>query len=519
MKIYAAATIMLLGTMLPLTAQEESATSSPALESFIARTDKSQAAVLKNTEDILVRLAGLEKIVARAQSPMDGSSAGLSAFEARLQALESKLAEAPVSSGQAAPSEALESLQANINFVWIVTAAALVFFMQAGFCMVELGFTRAKNAINICMKNFLDFSVGSLVFLFVGFALMFGSSVSGWFGSGPFWLSSTPGDSPLWVFWFFQLVFAGTAATILSGAMAERTKFVGYLVFTIIMTGLIYPILGHWAWGSFAGGFGYGGQPGWLEAMGFADFAGSTVVHGIGGAAALAGILVIGPRVGRFRADGSPNLITGHNMPLATLGTFILWFGWYGFNAGSTLLGDAGIGRVAVNTTLSPAAGALAAMFTMWILQGRPDLGMTLNGGLGGLVGITANCNLVEPASAVVIGLVSGLIATFGAVLLERLKVDDAVGAVPVHLFCGWWGTLCVALFNEAGFSPKQLGVQALGTVAITVSCFIVAYISFQIIDKVMGLRASEDEQDLGLDFTEHSGAAYPDFITGEQGT
>jgi len=240
------------------------------------------------------------------------------------------------------------------------------------------------------------------------------------------------------------------------------------------------------------------------------------VVHGIGGAAALAGVLILGPRIGRFREDGSSNLIAGHNLPLAALGTFILWFGWYGFNAGSTLVGDFSIGRIAANTTLAPAAGAMAAMVAIWITQGRPDLGITLNGALGGLVGITANCHAVSPASAVMIGLVAGVLATLASLLLERLHIDDAVGAVPVHLVCGWWGVLAVALFDEAGFSPQALGVQALGVASITGFAFVMSLIAFKLVDVVVGLRASPEEQDLGLDFTEHSGTAYADFVTSE---
>ncbi len=488
--------------------------SNSEIQTILNNTEKKQDVLLQNSKEILNRLAGIEKTL--------GAEASLASippeWEARLKALESKVAEG---GGTAAPaaadSDAVATIQLNINAVWITMAAALVFFMQAGFCLVELGLTRAKNAINICMKNFLDFCAGTVCFLFLGFALMFGESASGWIGLGPFWISDRPGTDSFWAFWFFQAVFAATAATIISGAMAERTKFVGYLVFTVIMTAVIYPIAGHWAWGSFGGGFGYGGTKGWLETLGYVDFAGSSVVHGIGGAAALAGILVLGPRIGRFREDGSPNIIAGHNLPLAALGTFILWFGWYGFNAGSTLIGDGAIGRIAVNTTLAPAAGALAAMVAVWITQGRPDLGATLNGALGGLVGITANCHCVSPASAVLIGLVAGVIATLGTMMLERLWVDDAVGAVPVHLFCGWWGILAVALFNEKGFSPEALAVQALGVASITGFSFIVALTSFKLIDMLVGLRASDDEQDLGLDFTEHSGSAYADFVTSEQ--
>jgi len=506
------ATVLLLAS--PILPAQDTPSASPEMEGFMKRSEKNQSLLLENGNLILERLRGLEKSLPAAPASLPGG-VDFTAIEERLRALETKIPQPPAPIPETA--RPAPDVQTNINTVWIVLTGAMVFFMQAGFCLLELGLTRAKNAINICMKNFLDFCVGTICFFFVGFGLMFGNTLSGLVGTGPFWISDIPSNNQLWAFWFFQLVFCGTAATIISGAMAERTKFIGYLFFTAAMTALIYPILGHWAWGGFGEAFGFGGSPGWLQTMGYVDFAGSSVVHAIGGAAALAGVLVVGPRLGRFRADGSANLMSGHNLPLAALGTFILWFGWYGFNSGSTLVGDASIGRIAVNTTLAPAAGALMGMFAMWLHQGRPDLAMTLNGALGGLVGITANCHCVTPFSAVIIGLVAGIIATFGCLLLERLKLDDAVGAVPVHLFCGIWGILAVALFNEAGFSPKQLGVQALGVGSIAGAAFLGALVVFFLIDKTVGLRASDDEQDLGLDFTEHSGAAYPDFTTGEQ--
>lgn len=426
--------------------------------------------------------------------------------------------EAPAPVSAPADSAALEALQVNINFVWIMVAAILVFNMQAGFALVELGLARAKNSINIVMKNFLDFCISTVAFLLVGFALMFGKSWNGWVGTDGFWLSDLPADSSLWAFWFFQVVFAGTACTIVSGSMAERTKFIGYLVYAAILGALIYPICGHWAWGSFAGGFGWGGEKGWLEEMGFIDFAGSTVVHGVGGACALAGIMVVGPRQGRFAKDGTPILLAGHNIPLAALGTFILWFGWFGFNAGSTLTATGAIGRIAVNTAVAPAAGALAAMLSMWFIQRRPDVCITLNGALGGAVGITACCANVTPGSALIIGIVAGLLTTFATIMLERMKLDDAVGAVPVHLVNGWWGTLSVALFNEKGFEATMLGTQALGTAVITGCAFCAGYAVFKTVDLLIGLRASNTEQEDGLDFAEHSANAYPDFQTSEQG-
>jgi Amt family ammonium transporter len=411
----------------------------------------------------------------------------------------------------------IEAVQVNVNTVWMIVTGALVFLMQAGFAMVELGFSRAKNSINIIMKNFLDFSISVIVFMFLGFGLMFGSSASGWIGTSGFWLSNHAADDQLWAFWFFQAVFAGTACTIVSGAMAERTKFVGYLIYAGLLAAIVYPLGGHWAWGSFGGGFGVGGDKGWLEAMGFVDFAGSTVVHGCGGACALAGILVVGARHGRFAKDGTPRLIAGHNIPLAALGVFILWFGWFGFNAGSTLVANGTIGRIVVNTTISPAAAALSAMISMWFVQGRPDVGITLNGSLGGLVGITACCANISPASALIVGLIAGIITTVATIALERLQIDDAVGAVPVHLANGWWGTLSVALFNQDGFDAQKLGVQALGTFSITLTSFVICFAIFKVVDLVIGLRATEHEQIDGLDFAEHSANAYPDFQTTEQ--
>jgi Amt family ammonium transporter len=430
--------------------------------------------------------------------------------------------EAPAAPATAAATESaakadIDTVQVNVNTLWMVATAALVFIMQAGFAMVELGFSRAKNSINIIMKNFLDFSISVIVFLFLGFGLMFGTTWGGWIGTDSFWLSNHAADDQLWAFWFFQAVFAGTACTIVSGAMAERTKFVGYLIYAGLLAAIVYPLGGHWAWGSFGGGFGVGGEKGWLEAMGFVDFAGSTVVHGCGGACALAGILVVGARHGRFAKDGTPRLIAGHNIPLAALGVFILWFGWFGFNAGSTLVANGTIGRIAVNTTIAPAAAALSAMISMWFVQGRPDVGITLNGSLGGLVGVTACCANISPASAFIVGLIAGIITTVATIALERMRIDDAVGAVPVHLANGWWGTLSVALFNMDGFDAHKLGVQALGTFSITLTSFVICFGIFKTVDLAIGLRATENEQIDGLDFSEHSANAYPDFQTTEQ--
>lgn len=413
---------------------------------------------------------------------------------------------------------ALSTVGSNMrpaDVIWISICAALVFFMQPGFCLLELGFSRSKNVINVIMKNFVDFCVASIGFILVGFGLMHGASVAGFFGSSDFFLLNGAGDDGVWVFLIYQMMFVGTAATIASGAMAERTKFVGYIMFSIVLSTLIYPITGHWGWGGSYGGTDYG--QGWLAALGFVDFAGSTIVHTVGGACALAGVIVLGPRVGRFAADGSPRLIVGHNLPFAALGTFMLWFCWFGFNGGSILVADGYIGRILVNTNLAAAAGGLLAMLSMWRVEGRPDLAITLNGALGGLVAITASCNAVTPGSAILIGIVAGLLATMGAVLLEKLKIDDVVGAVPVHLINGIWGTVALALFAESGFSISAVGIQLLGALTCSVFAFVMSFILFKVVDKTIGLRVSETEQIEGLDFHEHAATAYPDFTTTDQ--
>ena len=407
------------------------------------------------------------------------------------------------------------------TWAWVLMAGVLVFNMQCGFVMLELGMCRAKNSINVMMKGYLDFCIGAIVYLFVGFGIHFGQSWNGIFGTTGFWLSGThDGQNPMWVFWFFQVGFATVACTIASGAMAERTKFVGYITYAAVFMVIVYPLTGHWAWGDAGGAWNIGGAKGWLETFNipFIDFAGSSVVHACGGACALAGIIVVGPRHGRFAPDGTPRILSGHNIPLATLGALLLWFGWFGFNAGSTLEANANIGRIAANTLLCPAAGAITAMLSMWLMQGKPDIGITMNGSLGGAVAITAGCANVSPASAVVIGLIAGLVTTYATVILERLKLDDVAGAVPVHLVNGWWGTIAVALFHDEGFKIERLGVQTLGTFAISITSFVLCYAIFKIIDMTIGLRASDTQQIDGLDFAEHAASAYPDFQTSEQG-
>ncbi|WP_243544225.1 ammonium transporter [Pseudodesulfovibrio tunisiensis] len=407
--------------------------------------------------------------------------------------------------------------QSNANVLWTLIAAILVMFMQAGFGCVEAGFTRAKSAGNIMMKNFLDFSVGSVVFFVFGFTLMFGADVSGLFGSSGFGLSGVAESDLMWTyaFWFFQSVFAATAATIVSGGMAERTKFSSYVIVSIVITGLIYPVSGHWAWGSLW--LGEAGA-GWLEKLGFCDFAGSSVVHSVGGWVALAGAMVLGPRIGKYTAEGESRAIMGHNIPLAGLGVFILWFGWFGFNPGSTTTADDTIGMIAMNTSLAAAAGVLGSMALSWLRYGKPDISMTMNGALAGLVGITAGCATVGPVSSLCIGLIAGLLVVLSIEFVDKgLRIDDPVGAVSVHGVCGAWGTIACGLFNSdgglffgGGFG--QLGVQLLGAGTFFVWAFGAGFVLMSAVKAVTGLRVSKDEELKGLDIAEHGSESYSGF-------
>lgn len=399
-----------------------------------------------------------------------------------------------------------------LDMIWLVLAAALVFFMQAGFAMVETGLTRAKNASNILMKNLMDFSAGAVAFWAIGWAFMYGVS-KGFIGMDQFFLSGA--DSGVFRDWMFQVVFAATAATIVSGAMAERTKFTSYLVYSVFVSALIYPISGSWIWNG----------NGWLAGLGFHDFAGSTVVHSVGGWIALAGAVLLGARKGKYvttNGKKQARAIPGHNMPLAALGVFILWFGWYGFNAGSTLSGtDLSIGAIAVTTTLSASAGAIAAMITSWIWFGKPDPSMSLNGALAGLVGITAGTAVAAPFGAILIGLIAGIIVVASVEFIDKkLHIDDPVGAISVHGICGAWGTLAVGLFANTdditglfyggGFS--QLGIQALGVLAVFAWAVGTGLVLFFVIKKTIGLRVSETEELQGLDIGEHGSEAYAGF-------
>lgn len=408
-----------------------------------------------------------------------------------------------------------------INIVWVFLGAVLVMFMQAGFAILEAGFTRQKNSNNVLMKNLMDFAIGSLVFLVVGFGLMFGESLGGFVGITGFIdptnlkIGAFEALSPS-VFIFFQTVFCATAATIVSGAMAERTKFSAYLVYTLIISLVIYPISGHWIWG---GGF--------LSQMGFIDFAGSTAVHSVGGWAALMGAITLGPRIGKYNADGSAIAIPGHNIPLGTLGVFILWFCWFGFNPGSSLEAAGYVGHIALTTNLAAAAAAITTLFVTWKRYGKPDISMTLNGVLAGLVAITAGCHIISLYGAILVGIVAGIIVTFGIEIIDKkLHIDDPVGAVGVHCFNGVWGTIAVGLFatHTPALMDGSLGLfygggidllitQLIGVICVAVWVCATSLIMFNVIKHTMGLRVTPEEEINGLDIGEHGSEAYPDFI------
>lgn len=407
-----------------------------------------------------------------------------------------------------------------INIVWVFLGAVMVMLMQAGFAILEAGLTRQKNCNNVLMKNIMDFAFGSIIFLVVGFGLMFGESLGGIVGITGFIdpttlnLSQFEALSPT-VFIFFQTVFCATAATIVSGAMAERTKFSSYLIYTLVISLVIYPISGHWIWG---GGF--------LSKIGFIDYAGSTAVHSVGGWAALMGAVVLGPRMGKYNRDGSTNAIPGHNIMMATLGVFILWFCWFGFNPGSSLEAAGYIGHIAMTTNLSACAGALVAMFLTWKKYGKPDVSMTLNGILAGLVAITAGCHIVSLYGAIAIGAVGGILVVYGCEILDqKLHVDDPVGAVGVHCLNGVWGTLAVGLFAcNTPASEGTLGLffgggtallitQLIGVIIVAVWVCSMSFIMFTLIKKTVGLRVTPQEELAGLDLGEHGSEAYPDFL------
>ena len=426
----------------------------------------------------------------------------------------------------------LIGLATAIDTIWFVIAGILVFFMQAGFGLLEAGFVRVKNTTNILMKNVLDASIGSVAWWAVGFGFAFGGSQGGFIGGDSFFPAIgglTEGDEGVReaAVFFFQWAFAATAATIVSGALAERTKFSAYLFYTVFITGVIYPIVIHWGWGG-----------GWLGEMGFMDYAGSTLVHSVGAWAGLAGAFLLGPRLGKYASDGTVTAIPGHNMSLAALGMFILWFGWYGFNPGSTLGLTGGLATeaawIAINTTLSAGAGAVVAMTVAKLRYGKADLGLTLNGALAGLVSITAGCGFVEPWAALLIGAIGGVLVVFSVAFFDRIRIDDPVGAISVHGTCGVWGTLAVGLFATAGAAEawgapshglfmggniEALGVQFVGVLAVLGWTLATAGVLFFVIKNTIGLRVSEAEELAGLDVQEHGIGAYPEFPTVAPGT
>jgi len=412
-----------------------------------------------------------------------------------------------------------------VDTIWVLLAAVLVFFMNLGFAAVESGFARSKNAVNILSKNFIVFAVSSLGFMLLGWGLMFG-------GDNPivgtqqlfilgnsnldFYKDTLTSNVPFWGKFFFLLVFCGTAATIVSGAVAERVKYLSFILFSFILTLVIYPIVGHWIWGG-----------GWLASLGFLDFAGDTVVHSLGGWAALAGALILGPRHGKYGKDGKPKAIPGHNMSLAVIGLFVLWLGWFGFNPGSTMSfqNPADVVHILVTTNTAAIAAVLTATATSWIFIGKPDLGMTINGCLAGLVGITGSCAFVSVTSSIIIGAIAGVIVVFSVLFFDRVKVDDPVGATSVHLVCGIFGTICVGLFAQEGVTSLSsvnglfygggfslLGAELIGIIAVGAFVFISSALVWYLLKKIVGIRVSLEEEIQGLDIGEHGNSAYPDF-------
>ena len=394
-----------------------------------------------------------------------------------------------------------------VDNLWILIAAFLVFIMHPGFATLEAGLTRAKNTVNILFKNVSIVAIGLLTYAFIGFRLMYpGEAFSGGFiGLSGFGLNPPDGgmtsayaDYTYWTDFIFQGMFAATSATIISGAVAERIKLSSFLVFSAIYVGFVYPVIGMWNWGG-----------GWLAELGFHDFAGSTLVHSVGGWAALAGIIVLGPRTGKF-VNNHSRAIPAHNIPLATIGVFLLWFGWYGFNGGSVLNADpASVSLVFVTTSLGGAAGVVGAMLTSWPIQKKPDLSMVLNGSLAGLVGITASADCITPMESIIIGAIAGVLVVLAVLFIDTvLKLDDPVGATSVHLVCGVWGTLAAGIFGEG----KSFIAQLTGVVTVFATCFILAFTLFSVIKKVMGLRVSVEEEMRGLDIGEHGMEAYSGF-------
>ncbi|MFV0365190.1 MAG: ammonium transporter [Mangrovibacterium sp.] len=408
-------------------------------------------------------------------------------------------------------AEQIAEINVGIDNMWLIICACLVMIMQPGFALVEVGFTRPKNAANILMKNLMDFAIGSILFWFVGYGLMYGASAIGFIGTDSFMFMSDAvnGGVADYTTLFFQTVFCATSATIVSGALAERTEFSAYLIFTVVISVLIYPVSGHWSWGG-----------GWLSEMGFHDFAGSSVVHSVGAWVGLAGTAIIGPRIGKYKKDGTANAIPGHNLVLGALGVFILWFGWFGFNPGSQLAAAGAdnavaIGHIAVTTNISAAAGAVTSMIFAWIRYKRPTLSLSLNGALAGLVAITAGCDAVSPVGALCIGILAGIILPLAVEFFDqKLKIDDPVGAVSVHGMCGAFGTLAVGLFSTSeglfyGHGAGFLGVQVIGVLSYFAWAFGLGFILFTILKKLNMLRVTKTVEEEGLDIYEHGESAF----------
>ncbi|MGF1602007.1 MAG: ammonium transporter [Thermosynechococcaceae cyanobacterium] len=412
------------------------------------------------------------------------------------------------------PPATLEELKVVLDTVFILISAILVIFMNAGFAMVETGFCRQKNAVNILAKNLIVFAIATLAYWAVGYGLMYGGGADdagAWTGGTPFFgmngfffsgdsaaygNDAYPAGVPESVSFLFQVAFAATAATIVSGAVAERIKFGAFLIFSVLLVAISYPITGHWVW-----------DGGWLSNMGFIDFAGSTVVHSVGGWAALVGAALLGPRLGRYQ-DGRPSALPGHNMGFATLGCLILWIGWFGFNPGSELAATANVPYIALTTNLSAAAGGTTATFTAWLKDGKPDLSMIINGILAGLVGITAGCADVNYLSAIIIGAIAGVIVVFSVAFFDKIKIDDPVGATSVHLVCGIWGTLAVGIFGTGSFITQLIGVVAVGAFTVVFSA-----IAWTVLKVTLGIRVHQEEEVIGLDISEHGMEAYSGFV------
>ncbi|MDD4688782.1 MAG: ammonium transporter [Eubacteriales bacterium] len=418
------------------------------------------------------------------------------------------------------------SIEMIIDTIWVFLAAILVFFMNLGFASVEAGFARSKNTVNILSKNFIVFAISSLGFILFGWGLMFGGDnpiigTQNLFILGnsdlSFYDNTLTSNVPFWGKFFFQLVFCGTAATIVSGAVAERVKYISFILFSFILTLVIYPIVGHWVWGG-----------GWLADLGFLDFAGDTVVHSVGGWAALSGAMILGPRIGKYGKDGKPRAIPGHNMSLAVIGLFVLWLGWFGFNPGSTMSfqNPYDVMHILMTTNTAAIAAIVTSTIVAWIFLGKPDLGMTINGCLAGLVGITGSCAYVTVGASLLIGAVSGIIVVFMVVLFDRIKIDDPVGATSVHLCCGILGTICVGLFSKAGVTSlatqnglfygggsSLLVAEIIGIVAVGAFVFASSALVWLAIKHTVGLRVTAEEEIAGLDIGEHGNVAYPDFV------